>query len=125
MNPLSLNPLALMAGAVLSIAIGFGGGWTVNGWRLGADLSELKAQHAEERAVQAQGALADLATAAAKIHAAADQYAGIQTTLGTKLEQLRKEFQNAKPLPVNCRPDDFRLRHLKSAVDATNEAAAR
>ena len=37
---------ALILSAAVSLAIGFGGGWTTNGWRLGAEISQLQAQQA-------------------------------------------------------------------------------
>ena len=37
---------ALILSAAVSLAIGFGGGWATNGWRLGAEISQLQAQQA-------------------------------------------------------------------------------
>lgn len=34
MNPLSINPLHMLGAGAIALAIGFGGGWLVNGWRL-------------------------------------------------------------------------------------------
>jgi len=36
----------ILASVAVSLAIGFGGGWTTNGWRLGAEMSQLQAQQA-------------------------------------------------------------------------------
>jgi hypothetical protein len=123
-NPLSLNPVAVIAGAAACLAIGSGAGWTANGWLLNADIADLKTERATDRADQAQAALADLTVAAHNIRVAADGYTTDVATLGVKLDALRKDFKNAKPLPDNCRPDDFRVRHLGAAVDAANKAAA-
>ncbi len=40
----TLVKVALLAGAA---AVGFGAGWGVNGWRMGAEVATLKQQHAE------------------------------------------------------------------------------
>ncbi len=124
MNPLSINRLGLLAGAALAAAIGFGAGWEVNGWRKDAGAGAIQVAHEKDRADRAQAALNDLASAARSVRAAADGYTADSAALGVKLEQLRKGFKNAKPLPAGCRPDDFRVRHLGAAVDAANKAAA-
>jgi prophage DNA circulation protein len=36
----------ILASVAVSLAIGFGGGWATNGWRLGAEISQLQAQQA-------------------------------------------------------------------------------
>lgn len=125
MNPLTINPLALLGAGALAIALGFGSGWTANGWRLGAELSDLKATHAGEQATQAATAITDMKADAASIHAAATEYAAIESTLAPKIAALTKELKNAPKLPPGCRPDDFRVRNLEAAVDAANAAAAR
>lgn len=42
MNPLSINPLTGLAGLAIAAAIGFGSGWTVNGWRLNGEIKEIE-----------------------------------------------------------------------------------
>lgn len=41
--------------AVGALAVAFGAGWAVNGWRVGSEVSELKAAHAEVVRVAATG----------------------------------------------------------------------
>lgn len=123
MIPLIISPVRIAAAVAISCVIGFGTGWKVNGWRKGAEVATAKAERYKDRADQAQAALDDLTTAAAKIRTAADGYTSDVATLSTKLDALRKDFKNAKPLPVDCRPDDFRVRHMGAAVDAANKAA--
>ncbi|MDW3682638.1 hypothetical protein RA280_12965 [Cupriavidus sp. CV2] len=110
--------LALVAGAL------FAAGWTVSGWRKDAELAELTAARAQADVETANRALADLRTAGAGIRARADEYRAIQSTLGSRLDAIQKELKNAKPLPVDCRPDDFRVRKLSDAIDAAKQAAA-
>lgn len=126
MNPLAINPYVLLGAAALFLATGFGIGWQVNGWRLEAEVAGEKTKAAEVRAKGAEGALTDLTNAAALIKGKADEFGGIQNTLGGQIAQLRKDLKNAPaPLPVNCKPDDYRVRKLESAIDAANQAAAR
>lgn len=110
--------------AAASVALSFAAGWTVNGWRHGAELAELTAARAQADLATTNQALQDLGAAGATIRARADEFAGIQSTLGEKLDAIRKDMKNAKPLPVDCRPDDFRVRKLSDAVDAAKQAAA-
>lgn len=119
MNPFALRVLALAVGTAVSFAVG----WHVNGWRKDAEIYAITAEMVKGRSDQAQAALTDLATAAARIRTAADGYTADSAALGAKLDQLRKDFKNAKPLPADCRPDTFRMRHLSAAIDAANEAA--
>ncbi|MGT2429227.1 hypothetical protein ACU4HD_11865 [Cupriavidus basilensis] len=112
------------AGAALAAAALFAAGWAVNGWRKDAELAELTAARAQSDLAGANQALGDLRTASANIRAHADEFTAIQSTLGTKLDAIQKELKNAKPLPVDCRPDAGRVRLLSDAVDAAKQAAA-
>lgn len=122
MNPLAIRALIVLAGA----AIAFGSGWAANGWRLGRQIADLKTERAETRANQAQAALDDLTVASKRIRAAADTHTADFRMLTGKLDALRKDWKNEKlaPLPIDCRPDTFRVRHLDAAIDAVNEATA-
>ncbi|WP_029046256.1 hypothetical protein [Cupriavidus sp. amp6] len=117
----SVGAVALMG--VLAVVL-FAAGWTANGWRKDAEFERLKVASAQVDLAEANRALEDLSTAGRKIREAADDYAGIQTTLSGKLDAIRKDLKNAKPLPVGCRPDDVRMRKLSDAVDAAKQAAA-
>lgn len=48
MNPLSIYPQPQLGIAVLALAIGFGSGWAVNGWRLGTSIQKDRAVRAEQ-----------------------------------------------------------------------------
>jgi hypothetical protein len=90
-----------------------------------AEIADLKRQAAEKRAGDAEAGLRDLAAGAARVNAAAAQFAGIQDRLGPKIDQIRKDIANApKPLPADCKPDDFRMLKLSDAIGAAAEAAA-
>jgi len=117
--------LPLAAGATALVAVlGFGAGWVVNGWRLGADLAHLQAERAQQQAAQATETVSTLQADAAAIHQAATEYAGTQSTLAPKITALTKELRNAPHLPADCRPDPVRVRNLDAAIDAANQAAA-
>ncbi|AMR80255.1 hypothetical protein A2G96_08055 [Cupriavidus nantongensis] len=112
------------AGALVLAAGLFAAGWTVNGWRKGAEIAELTAARAQADLADANTALSDLKEAGVRIRQSADDYLVIKSDLGAKMDAIRKDLKNAKPLPVDCRPDDVRVRNLSSAVDAAKQAAA-
>ncbi len=118
---------ALAAGVamLLAIALAGGAGWVANGWRHGAELADLQRAHAEYRAGLSEQALADVQADAAKIRAAATEFATIQSTLAPRMTALTKELRNAKPLPADCRPDPVRVRNLDAAIDAANKSIPR
>lgn len=119
----SMVPWRAVAALTLGACL-FAAGWQVNGWRKDAQIAELTAARAQADLTSANLALTDLRVAGQTIRQKADEYAGIQSTLGAKLDAIRKDMKNAKPLPVDCRPDDFRVRKLSDAVDAAKQAAA-
>ena len=118
---------AIKAAALVALAVAlFGAGWHVNGWRKDAQIEKNNAARASDRATQAEGALADLSAASAKINTAATGYAASARTLGVSLDTMNKEFKNERaknPLPADCRPTDERMRQFAAAVDAANKAA--
>lgn len=114
--------LAAILAALLGAA---GAGWYFKGMQAQAEIADLKAAHAAEREKQATAALTTLKADADVIHKAATEYATIETTLAPKIAALTKEMRNAKPLPVGCRPDDYRVRNLDAAINAANQAIPR
>jgi hypothetical protein len=118
---LRLAPFKLL----LIVALGFGAGWLVNGWRLHSELAKVEAVHAKEKAEQATAAMTTLKADAANIHQAATEYAGIQNTLAPKIAALTKELRNAPRLPIDCKPDPVRVRNLDTAIDTANQAIPR
>ncbi|MFJ1259774.1 hypothetical protein [Cupriavidus sp. CuC1] len=65
-------------------------------------MAELTAAHARADLADANEALQDLGAAGATMRARTDEFADIQSTLGAKLDAIRKELKNAGPLPVDC-----------------------
>lgn len=117
----------LVAAAGIFVA-GFGTGWTVNGWRLGHEVDQLKIDQADTRAKAAENAVADLIITTQNINKAADEYIKLKDATTGQLNQLRKELKDyaAKtPLPTDCHPDDVRMRKLSDAVTNANAALVR
>lgn len=123
MNPLTIKLLA----GVAALALAFGAGWGVNGWRLHADLSDEKADRANEISQASQVALADYKEGAKAIKDAATGAQVDITTLGAKLDTIDRRIKNAKPapLPADCRPGPVRLHNLAEAAAAVDAATAR
>jgi hypothetical protein len=118
--------IMLIAGSAVAIA-GFGAGWGVNGWRLGAQIADLRAEHAAAREKLATDALDTIKADTQRVVNAADLVIKHQTALSNSFVILRNEVRNANrnPLPVDCRPDDIRMRQFDAAIRAANEAIAR
>jgi len=116
-------PWRAIGAALLSAAI-FAAGWTANGWRKDAEIDRMKTASAQADLASANAALGNLRQAGETIRAKADEFAGIQTTLGAKLDAIRKDLKNAPKLPADCRPDAGRVRLMSDAVDAAKQAAA-
>jgi len=113
------------AAALAGIAVGLAQGWRY-GERMAvleAKISDQRAEVARQQALESAASLADLETSIRNIRAAADGYQAQQSILAPRIDALTREIKNApRPLPADCRPDDFRVRNLRAAVDAANKA---
>jgi len=78
----------LAAGA---LAVAFGAGWAVNGWRVGAALSDLKAAHARSMLLASEAAAETLAARTAERDAAQDQVTQIAAAGTAALEKTNVE----------------------------------
>lgn len=121
---------ALGAGILVLVGLLLAGaaGWVASGWRHGAEIAELRRAHAEFRAGLSEQALADVQADAAKIRAAATEFAAIQSTLAPRMTALTKELRNvrhATPLPADCKPTPDRVRNLDAAIEAANKSIPR
>lgn len=105
-------------------ALLFGAGWQINGWRLNAEIADLKREHAEEKARESQKELDDFITASKTIKDAAQNANLDVSSLNKQLAAIHKEFKDAqRPLPADCKPDGARLQRLAKSVEATRNAA--
>ncbi|USX25772.1 hypothetical protein NHH73_24865 [Oxalobacteraceae bacterium OTU3CINTB1] len=127
MNPLALNPFVLLGAGAAALAIGFGAGWQVQGWRGAAELSGVKLNNAEAITQASAVALSDYKLAATVIKDAAGTAQVDITALGVKLDTINRKIKNAPPpsLPADCKPGPARLRNLAEAAAAADAAAAR
>ncbi|PLP96982.1 hypothetical protein [Cupriavidus pauculus] len=116
--------ISRVVGVVLFAVAIFAAGWVTNGWRKDAEIDRIKAASAQADLASANAALGDLRLAGETIRTKADEFSVAQTKLGAKLDAIQKDMKNAKPLPADCRPDDFRVRKLSDAVEAAKQAAA-
>lgn len=127
MNPLSINPGPLIIAGVVTVVLGFGAGWSINGWRLESKVATVQKDAAETRAASANAALDQLAGRMDAMNTSATAVRLDVSTLAVKMDQIRKEQKNAQaqaPLPVDCKPDAGRLDRLRDAVTAANAAIA-
>lgn len=120
-------PWLLLAVSIGSAAAGAAGSWFVTSSIKDAEIAELKLERANETVQGFQTALDDLKVATATIYAAADSAALDTKLITTELSRLGKEYKNAtkRPLPVDCRPDAPRVRHLTESAAAVDKAIAR
>lgn len=114
------NPWALVIAALVCIALGFGAGWTLNGWRLSAALAECRAEAAEERRDAAEFALDQLQLGAASMAQAASSVAESGRRAAQATDAARKRWEahvKALPLPDGCRRDPGRAEALREAAE--------
>lgn len=125
MNPFGINPGQLLVGAVVALVLGFGAGWSVNGWRLAEKVATVERDAATDRAASANAALDQLAGRMEAMNTSATAAQLDVSTLAAKMDQIRKEQKHAQiqaPLPADCKPDAGRVDRLRNAVTAANAA---
>lgn len=105
-----------------ALLVAFSMGWLFQGWRLNGEIANIRKEQATQIAKDANTALTDLKEATKGINDAAKGAQTEKITLANQIAALRKDIKNAKPLPVDCKPDDVRMRNLSGAVSATNKA---
>lgn len=125
-----LNPYLFwikLAGAALALAAAFGAGMWLQGTIKDRQIAQIERDAAEQTAVDATAAMAQLQRFISQMHFAAADYEKNRAELSAKLDAISKRFRDAikaVPLPVDCRPDDIRVQHLFEAISAANAAAA-
>lgn len=89
-----IDPRAyLIAGA---LALAFGAGWAVNGWRVGAQVADLKASHAEVVKTAAQAAAKQLTDAHAQRDAKQDELNNIAAAGAASLKKANDETERLR-----------------------------
>lgn len=89
----ALIKAAIVAGAVV---VGFGGGWAVNGWRLGTKVESLKAEHLQTVADAATAAGLQLAEATRERDALAATLSGIDVAGMAELKRTKNENETLR-----------------------------
>lgn len=112
----------LIAGAVV-LALAFGAGWMINGWRKDVQIARVERDRSQERADAARVALDQLITDIDAVAAAGRRAAAVGPALTAEINKLTGALKDAPPLPDGCRPDPVRVRSLTDSVRAANRAA--
>lgn len=117
----------LAGGVVMFVALSCAAflGWQLKAMQAEVAISSLELTHAREREQQANAALVSLKADADAVRQAAAEYAAIEIILAPKIAALTKELRSAKPLPLDCMPDAYRVRNLDAAIDAANQTIPR
>jgi len=111
-------------------AIGFwlvtmgGGMWLA--YHRGGDDNE--AAHVALDLKNTRQVLSDFQDAAKNMNGIAGELTGISSDLSSQISNISRKFRDgakAAPLPVDCRPDPFRVQSLSAAIASTNTAAGR
>jgi hypothetical protein len=118
--PVIGNPWLLAGAAVAAAALGFGAGWTLNGWRLSSAVDKCRAEAAEERRDAAEFALDQLQLGAASMAQAVSSVAESGRRAAQATDAARKRWEahvQALPLPEGCRRDPGRAEALREAAE--------
>lgn len=113
MNSLSINPLFLLGGMAVSVAIGAGSGWTANGWRLGEKVAEMERDQVEAVAAANE-------TARLRERAWSKQSEEARNAATKRETNLRRDAAGARQSADGMRHEltDLRRRLPELAVDA-------
>lgn len=115
-----LNPWAIL-GFVVALALVGGAGYIKGG-------NDNEASHVALDLQNTKQVLSDFTDAAKGMNTVAGQFTAISQDLNSQIGDLSRKFRNGarqNPLPVDCRPDTFRMQSLSSAIGAANSAAGR
>lgn len=90
------------------------------------EISQLKADAANQKAASATAALSQLTGFIDQMHVASNDYAGQLQLIDNRFALIQKGLANARrtPLPPDCKPDAGRVRSLSDAIAAANGSTA-
>ena len=112
-----MTPGQILAAILLALAIGFGGAWQVQDWRMGKKLAEQAGLHKDD--------LAAISNAAAdQVRAEQDRRLATEKQIATQDQQHIKELSDAQRNQAALRDrlatSDLRLSVLLDATDSAN-----
>ncbi|NVZ32073.1 lysis protein [Pseudomonas sp. A4002] len=112
-----MTPEQILAAIVLAIAIGFGGAWQVQNWRMGKQLAEQVSLHKDDLAAISNAA-------AAQVRAEQDKRLATEQQLAISDQQHTKELSDAQRNQALLRDRlataDVRLSVLLDATDSAS-----
>jgi len=114
------KPLMILTGGALigSVATFF----IVNNIKQ-VEISKLNYQIEHIQKINTEAALNKLSNIIISMHMADTEYFQSLSDINRQYDEIRKEMKNVKkPLPVDCKPDNERVRILSRAIDAANSA---
>lgn len=86
-------------------------------------IAKMERDKAQGQADSWKALMDQFAADAARVHESAQTYQSIKGDMDAKFAALTKDFRDATrlhPLPVDCVPDDFRVRSFHQAIDTAN-----
>ena len=108
---------------VLLVFVGFtGAGWVVRGWQAQGEIAKLENKLTQKDLEQSNEALDQVLLATKTMREQAALSKSDISSVRKELRELRKDFKDAKPLPVDCKPDTVRLRQFESTIETANKA---
>jgi hypothetical protein len=119
-------PLSLTNPWIIIGLIGMGG--LIFWWGDGNGASRCEAAHTAAALAETRQVLDDFVKAGKDMNGIAGKFTVISQDLSTEIDAISGKFRNGarqNPLPVDCRPDPFRVQSLSSAIAATNSAIGR
>ncbi len=112
-----MTPGQILASILLALAIGFGGAWQVQDWRMGKTFAEQSGKHKDDLAIISNAA-------AAKLRAEQDRRLDLEGRLQSIDETHFKEFSDAQKnisrLRDRLATSDLRLSVLLDAADTVS-----
>lgn len=109
------------------MAVGFLGGWYVNGNRLEKQIAEIQQAHAEEKAKAEEQIRAKEQSYRQSMQQQAEQYQSTRATTTKTIEKLQLELKNVQkknPMSDTCKLDADRLSIIKQAGQRANGTGA-
>lgn len=101
---------------VIAALIGGVIGWGANGWRLSAEVAKAKEEYSDAKLDAWHKFLDDLQANMGRMADAAEVNKVKTADIDAGVDKLVKGLRNAKPMPVECRLDDFRVKELQATV---------